>query len=92
MISNNFDKTSVYESLIEEKVNELRRLCGQENIPMFITICLKNNENDTEYVNKAITPVTQGYTLKNDIITKCIDVSLGFDVIAPNSMPIMDFE
>lgn len=87
-----FDKQDIYELKIQPKVAELVKICSREDIPLFVAACTKNDENGTEYQKEAVTPGTHDIKLKDDVITKFIDVTLGFEVVPPRSIPNLNFE
>lgn len=78
-----FNKKNEYDSLIADKVMELKRLCHMYKMPMFVTVCVKNTESETEYEKEMISAVTCGYELTDNQITKHVNVSLGFDTVQP---------
>ena len=39
------DKTEVFKTEIEPLIDHLKALCTVKGIPIFITACIKNNEN-----------------------------------------------
>lgn len=87
-----FNKREIYESLLEEKIIELKRLCHMEKIPMFITVCLENNENGTTYEKEMVSAATCDFDLADDQIAKHVNVSLGFDTIQPSVEEDFDME
>lgn len=76
-----FDKSAAYKSHIEPLVSELMKQCTVYNIPMFVTCCVKNDVNGSEYKNQAVSPDAHGLNLADDNIQKHIGLLLGFDVI-----------
>ena len=78
-----FDKEDVYTNEIEQKVIELKQLCNRERLPFFIAICTKNDEHGTEYKKEMLSAVTQEVRLKEDLIPKFVNVTLGFDIVQP---------
>ena len=41
--ANYFDKTEEYESEVIDLVTKLRVVCNRNNIPMFVSVCIKND-------------------------------------------------
>lgn len=76
-----YDKTDVFKTEIQQKLDELMILCSQHQIPMFVTFAVKNTVNDTEYYNDQISCANADVTLTNNLIPKLVDVMNGFDVI-----------
>ena len=87
-----FNKRKEYESVIEEKVIELKKLCHIHRIPMFITVCIENSANETMYEKEMISAATCGYEMADDQIAKHVNVSLGFDTIQPSSEMVLDMD
>lgn len=87
-----FDKREAYDSLIVEKVTELKKLCHLQKIPMFITLCVANTETETVYQKDMISAATCGYELDDDQIAKHVNVSLGFDTVLPSSDMVSDMD
>ena len=80
-----FDKRESYDSLIAEKVTELKKLCHLQKVPMFITLCVANTEEGAVYQKEMISAATCGYEISNDQIAKHVNVTLGFDTVPPLS-------
>ena len=87
-----FNKEKVYKEKIEKLVDELRQICNQENMPMFLAICTSNNKKCTTYHKEAVTAATHEVKLKEDLIPKFINVTLGFETILPNEIPDIEIE
>lgn len=63
------EKMMQKEESLNEKISDLTRFCLENQIPFFLTCALEENDN-TKYVNKAITPMDLNVSLTNDRITK----------------------
>ena len=87
-----FNKRTEYESLIEEKVMELKKLCHIHRIPIFITVCVENTADKTLYEKEMISAATCGYEIADDQIAKHVNVTLGFDTIQPSSDMDIDMD
>lgn len=87
-----FNKRDEYNSLIAEKVTEIKRLCHIHRIPMFITLCLENTESKSVYEKEMISSATCGCELSDDQIAKHVNVSLGFDTIQPSQELSIDMD
>lgn len=78
----NFDKKKVYKELCKKyKIEEFIEECRSESIPFFITACVKNDEDGSEYVSDASATGSQGIRLKDDQIVKHISILNGFDAV-----------
>lgn len=86
-----FDKSAVYKSHIEPLVAELMKQCTIYNIPMFVTCCVTNNENGSDYKNQCVAPDSHGLNLTDDNIQKHMCIQLGFDTVY-RSNDEFDFE
>ena len=79
----NFNKEEFYNEEIEKRVIELKQICAREKLPMFICICTQNDKNGTIYKKDMISPTTHGIELKENLIPKFVDVTLGFETVQP---------
>lgn len=66
-----YDKTNLYASKIEPIVRDLKVMCIAEELPMFVSVAVKNDENGTEYINNTVMGVT-GVKLKDNRIAKLL--------------------
>lgn len=82
-----YDKTNLYKHDIDPLVQEVAQKCEDAQIPYFFSAAVANNEEETEYANRANGAVAEGITLTDDQITKHINVAAGFAVILPESIP-----
>lgn len=87
-----FNKRKEYESQIEEKVEELKRLCNKANIPMFFAACLSNDEKETNYNVELLSPGVCGVKLTKDWFSRFVNVTMGFDTVAPSANISFDMD
>lgn len=73
-----FDKTEFYSKEISDKVDELVRICTREKMPMFISICVKNDDKETEYKNDMVSAYPLEVHLKDDMIPRFVNILNGF--------------
>lgn len=91
---NTYDKKDIFEKDCRDLLEELILNCRLHGIPCFFTACVKNTPDgseytthvdeayqDTDFVNDAVCPGGKGINLTNDLITKCLAVTAGFDVV-----------
>lgn len=76
-----YDRNDVYEREIKPLVDQIIYKCNANRIPMFITACVKNTPDASEYVSDGVFPTTRGMQLTNDRITKHLAVVRDFDVV-----------
>lgn len=86
-----FDKSAGYKANIEPLVQELVKQCTIHGIPMFVTCCVSNSAQSSEYKNQAVTPDAHGLNLADDNIQKHMCLQLGFDTVY-RSNDEFDFE
>jgi len=72
IMTTSFDKQVIYNDIIKQKVQELHKLCILEKLPMFLSICTKNDEDTTWYENIMISPETMDMNLSNNVISKMV--------------------
>lgn len=87
-----FNKEAFYNEEIEKKIIELKQLCNRENLPFFVAVCVKNDKNETEYKKDMLTAQICEVELKDDIIPKLVNVTLGFDIIQPTTIPEIEYD
>ena len=51
---NYFNKKDVYTDKIEPLINQLKKACNLEKMPMFITVAVQNGPKGTEYKSDMI--------------------------------------
>ena len=91
-MSTTFNKQKEYEDLVREKVNDLKKLCHIQRMPMFITICTKNDDKETVYEKEMVSAATCGHELFDNQIAKHVNVSLGFDTVQPSSEVTLEMD
>ena len=91
-MSTPFNKYNEYQSLVLDKVMELKQICHLCRIPMFVTCCVKNTETESIYEKEMISAATCGHELADNQIAKHINVTLGFDTIQHSSEMTLDMD
>lgn len=81
-----YNKNKEYNTDIKPLVQELALKCRIANIPCFITVAVTNTENETEYINEAVTPYSVGLKLTDDKIVDHINVFNGFRTVPATSV------
>lgn len=76
-----YNKENIYNKEILEKVYELKLLCNKHRLPMFVSVCVKNDNNESKYVSEMVGSQSNNVILKNDLIPKFVNVLNGFDTI-----------
>lgn len=76
-----FNKEDLYNKELLEKVYELKLLCNQYRMPMFISICVENDSKGTKYISEMVGSYSNDVKLKNDLIPKYVNVLNGFDTV-----------
>ena len=87
-----FNKESVYDNEIAELVEQIKRICSREKMPMFITVCTQNSKDGTVYRNDMISAATHNVALTDDRIPRFVNVTLGFNTVPPVEIPEIEFE
>lgn len=74
-------------SEVKEKIHEhilaLQELAQIHHIPLFFTIAVENNEEETVYDKGVLTSQSLGVRLTNDTIRKHLLVEAGYELIPP---------
>lgn len=83
-----YNKKKAYTNKIEPLIRELKGICIEEKMPMFIAVAVANNETGTEYI-KEIVHGGAGITLKDDRISDIILYLNQFEVGHPKKIQNM---
>ena len=65
---------------IQKKMKEFKAFCAEFDIPMFMTVALKNTDKETEYLSEMVDPVLMGIDLTDDHIHEYLKILKGFRV------------
>ena len=79
-----FDKTQEYTKRIEPVLKELNKICSEEGMPMFFTVCVKDDERGSEYRQDLISPTALGIELADSKTESLMNVIRGFRTIPPH--------
>ena len=72
-----FDCKGTYEKEIRPLVDDLEKKCRQNDLPMFLTVCIANNDENTEYDSVMLSPKNREFAIKNDKISEHIKIATG---------------
>ena len=81
-----YDKTDVKKE-IQEKIDELKAICGRESLPMFVSLAISNDEEKTTYMSDFVDPILLGLNLNDDKMHEHMKVLEGF-VTVPKDRPL----
>ena len=81
MKKNDFDRTKEYETEIADLLFKLRAACNRNKMPMFVSVCVKNNDKESVYKSEMVGTVSSGIKLTDDKIVKFVNVLNGFETI-----------
>lgn len=87
-----YDKTDIYETEVLKRVQELLRLCNKEQMPIFISVAVKNDEEGTEYKNEMYASATNNVFLTDDLFPNFVNVTNGFRTVPPAKIVEIDFD
>ena len=73
-----FNKTKEYNKNLKEKVEDIKRICNNLDIPCFLTFCVKNNEKETVYQTEYLSPGQKQQNLKNNRFADYVNIINGF--------------
>lgn len=76
-----FDKRDLYETKVKPLSDELVKMCSILNIPVYVCIATKNDEDGTMYEQDGVPAYACRFTLQDDWFTKFINIGLGFETI-----------
>lgn len=89
---NYFDQTELYNTKISFLVHELISECNRAKIPVFVSVCTKNDESGTTYKNNMVSAVLSNIKLTDDKFVKFVNVINGFDTVPKADLDTFDFE
>ena len=76
-----FTKEKEYKEEIEPLVQELVARCTANAMPIFVSVCTDNNENETKYKHSLVAPEVFNLELHNNMFTRFLSVTLGFETV-----------
>ena len=65
-----YDKTKLYEEKVLPLINEMRKICVLNNLPIFFACATKNKDGKTEYAEEGILTGSAGIELYDDWFEK----------------------
>ena len=80
------------QNVITKKMNELLELCQIYKLPMFVSVAIENNSENTVYKNCMFGGRVHEIILSDDQIQNHILVANGFKAVPPREEIIMDFQ
>ena len=87
-----FNKSNEYKTLLADKILDIKKICHIHKIPMFITVCVVNTENESIYEKEMISAATCGCELADNQIAKHVNVTLGFDTVQHTPEMTLDMD
>lgn len=79
-----FDMSDIYDSMIKPKIEDLIMTCRKNDIPVYISVCTKNEDSGTEYKRSIVTPREAGRNnLVADEIAECVKLARGYKTFLP---------
>lgn len=95
----------IYKKELQGLVKEIKDICVINKIPMFFTIAINDDGNNTKYettttvkstadhyISEAVTPIANNIELTDDRITKMLAVMNGFDVVPQHKVEVLDMD
>jgi len=76
-----FDKQDMYERYLKSKVEEISIICRKNNIPFFVSFCVKNNEEGSEYKNELLSAGGINVILADDKLAEHIKITRGYKAV-----------
>jgi len=73
-----FNKEKIYEEKVVPILDELKKVCSAERIPMFASFAVKNDPVDTKYKSTAVSTINDEIVLTKDYIREYINIQNGF--------------
>ena len=77
---------------LQKRIASLKKFCAENNLPMFLTIAIKNTETETKYMNDQLDPALLGVELYDDHIHEHLKILMGFTVVSKDVPIELDFD
>lgn len=87
-----FDKETLYNEKILPLVRELLISCNEARLPVFVSVCVSNDDTSTAYMREAITPQSHNLGLADNRILKYLAIDNGCGVTVPPETDIIDLD
>ncbi len=87
-----FDYTSIYKKELDNKIKEIEKICNNNKIPFFISLCTFNDENITKYENTLVSPYKHELKITDDYFPKYVNVVNGFSTVPPADVLEINFD
>lgn len=81
--NNHYNKKSIYTKEIEPLVNQLKIICNMRQMPMFITVAVKNSPKGTEYISDMVLSSSEIKLTDNRIASLLLKIN-GFEDRCPD--------
>lgn len=65
----------------QRMINELKKYCYDNKIPLFVSLCYKNTDEKSLYYNELVASKSNGIILKDDKFRDFVNVVNGFITI-----------
>lgn len=88
----NYNKKREYDEFIKPELIKLKKLCMTYDIPFFFTVCVKNDENDSVYINDMYSGLAKGMNLTKDYFPNLAKVMVGFETRMPQEKILFEPE
>jgi len=89
---NYFDKTEEYNNEIIDLVTKLRIACNRNKMPMFVSVCIKNDEHGTIYKNEMVGAASSGIELSDDKLVGYVNILNNFVTVPKQDEVMIDFD
>lgn len=73
-----FNKKKEYDKNIKEKVEEIKKICNNLDIPCFMTFCVENSEEGSVYQTEYLSPGQKQQQLKRNRFADYVNIMNGF--------------
>lgn len=85
-----YDRKEIYEKNIKKLAEEIYEICKSYGVATFLTFCVYDDGNSTEYKNFINGSKSNGFIFKDDRIRKHINVANGFATVPPDEEMSID--
>lgn len=79
-----YDRTDEFNVSLRPKIDEIKKICNRLKIPIYISVCYKNNNKGSLYYNDMVGSWTNGIVLRDDYFPDYVNIQNGFKTVPPH--------
>lgn len=86
-----FDQSGLFRAEIQDRLDDLKRVCKKYSIPMFASFLIANGGGETKYANEVLTPsFINRNGIYDDKISEYMKVVLGYRTVKESTRKVVN--